>query len=433
MVFSFFKKKKKTPETIPVSEENRPEEEPISQESSLQADLQSDVEPDLQPDESNAAKEFVEEEPTSPEEPAMDLESAIDPTPSKEPEPDIEADPVQESDTAQEPDTEQEPTQTEEHVLQSQTQVQEKPAIQKSTGLLSKLKSGLSKTRTILNTDVTELFSSTKAINDDLFDELEERLVTSDLGIDITMELMERIRKKSRGLSTGDQLRQVLKDELLTLFHEPAPPAPSRPKPYVIMMVGVNGTGKTTTLGKLAMKYNAEGKKVLIAAADTFRAAAIEQVEIWAQRAGADIVRHKEGADPAAVAYDAVEAAMARGADVVLIDTAGRLHTQKNLMEELKKIKRSVDKKYKGAPHDVMMVIDATTGQNALSQTDIFHKAVGLTQMSVTKLDGTAKGGIVAAVSSTMNLPIAYIGVGEAIDDLQEFDAKRFIDALFDD
>jgi len=311
--------------------------------------------------------------------------------------------------------------------------VQEKPAIKEGSGLFSKLKSGLAKTRTVLNTDITELFSSAKAINDDLFDTLEEHLITSDLGIDITMDMMERIKKKSRGLSTGDELRQVLKEELLTLFHEPPPPAPSGPKPYVIMMVGVNGTGKTTTLGKLAMKYKAEGKKVLIAAADTFRAAAIEQVEIWAQRAGADIVRHKEGADPAAVAYDAVEAAMARGVDVVLIDTAGRLHTQKNLMEELKKIKRSVDKKYKGAPHDVMMVIDATTGQNALSQAEIFHKAVGLTQMSVTKLDGTAKGGIVAAVSSTMELPIAYIGVGEAIEDLQEFDAKRFVNALFDD
>ncbi|WP_246293939.1 signal recognition particle-docking protein FtsY [Desulfobacter latus] len=387
----------------------------------MQADLKSDVEPDLQSDEPKAANEFVEEKPVSPEEPVMELKSAIDQTP----EPDIEPEPVQES------DTEQEPAQTEETVIQEQ--VQEKPAIQEGTGLISKLKSGLAKTRTVLNTDVTELFSPAKAIDDDLFEELEDRLVSSDLGIDITMDIMARIKKKSRGLATGDELRQVLKDELYTLFHEPAPPAPSGPKPYVIMMVGVNGTGKTTTLGKLAMKYKAEGKKVLIAAADTFRAAAIEQVEIWARRAGADIVRHKEGADPAAVAYDAVEAAMARDVDVVLIDTAGRLHTQKNLMEELKKIKRSVDKKYKGAPHDVMMVIDATTGQNALSQTDIFNQAVGLTQMSVTKLDGTAKGGIVAAVSSTMKLPIAYIGVGEAIDDLQEFDAKCFIDALFDD
>ena len=404
MVFSFFKKKKKTPETEPVSEENRPEEEPRAPEPSLQPD----IEPDLRSDESKETKDFVKETPVSP------VESAMDQVPAKETDPDIE------------PNTDHESVQTEKAV-------QGKPEINDGTGLLSKLKSGLAKTRTVLNTDVTELFSSAKSIDDDLFDDLEERLVTSDLGIDITMDMMARIKKKSRGLSTADQLRQVLKDELLTLFHEPGPPAPSSPKPYVIMMVGVNGTGKTTTLGKLAMKYKAEGKKVLIAAADTFRAAAIEQVEIWAQRAGADIVRHKEGADPAAVAYDAVEAGMARGADVVLIDTAGRLHTQKNLMEELKKIKRSVEKKYKGAPHDVMMVIDATTGQNALSQADIFHKAVGLTQMSVTKLDGTAKGGIVAAVSSTMALPIAYIGVGEAIEDLQEFDAKRFIDALFDD
>ncbi|NDY71753.1 signal recognition particle-docking protein FtsY [Desulfobacter hydrogenophilus] len=404
MVFSFFKKRKKTPETEPVSEKNRPQEEPSSPEPSLQPDIG----PDLRSDESKKAKDFVGEKPVLPG------ESAMDKAPAKEPEPGIE------------PDIDQQNVQTEEPV-------QKKPEINEGTGLLSKLKSGLAKTRTVLNTDVTELFSSAKSIDDDLFDNLEERLVTSDLGIDITMDMMARIKKKSRGLSTADQLRQVLKDELLTLFHEPGPPAPSIPTPYVIMMVGVNGTGKTTTLGKLAMKYKAEGKKVLIAAADTFRAAAIEQVEIWARRAGADIVRHKEGADPAAVAYDAVEAGMARGADVVLIDTAGRLHTQKNLMEELKKIKRSVDKKYKGAPHDVMMVIDATTGQNALSQADIFHKAVGLTQMSVTKLDGTAKGGIVAAVSSTMKLPIAYIGVGEAIEDLQEFDAKRFIDALFDD
>jgi fused signal recognition particle receptor len=410
VVFSFFKKKNKPTETEPASEENSPEEEPKSPEPSFQADREAI----LQPEASEAPEEFVETE-------------LVDQATDKEFEPDIIPEPERQSDTAPEE------MPTEEAVSKEQEPVQDDPEIKEGSGLLSKLKSGLAKTRTVLNTDVTELFASTKAINEDLFDELEERLVTSDLGIDITMEMMAKIKKKSRGLSTADQLRQVLKDELLTLFPDPAPVVPSGPTPYVIMMVGVNGTGKTTTLGKLAMKYRAEGKKVLIAAADTFRAAAIEQVEIWAQRAGADIVRHKEGADPAAVAYDAVEAGMARGADVVLIDTAGRLHTQKNLMEELKKIKRSVDKKYKGAPHDVMMVIDATTGQNALSQADIFHKAVGLTQMSVTKLDGTAKGGIVAAVSAVMQLPIAYIGVGEAIEDLQEFDAKRFIDALFDD
>jgi fused signal recognition particle receptor len=410
VVFSFFKKKNKPTETEPVSEENSPEEEPKSQETSFQAGPEAI----LQPEASEAPEKFVETEP-------------VDQSTNKGFEPDIIPEPERQSDASPEE------MPTEKAVRKEQEPVQDDPEIKEGTGLLSKLKSGLAKTRTVLNTDVTELFSSNKAIDEDLFDELEERLVTSDLGIDITMEMMARIKKKSRGLSTADQLRQVLKDELFTLFPDPAPVVPSGPTPYIIMMVGVNGTGKTTTLGKLAMKYKAEGKKVLIAAADTFRAAAIEQVEIWAQRSGADIVRHKEGADPAAVAYDAVEAGMARGADVVLIDTAGRLHTQKNLMEELKKIKRSVDKKYKGAPHDVMMVIDATTGQNALSQADIFHKAVGLTQMSVTKLDGTAKGGIVAAVSAAMQLPIAYIGVGEAIEDLQEFDAKRFIDALFDD
>ena len=300
-------------------------------------------------------------------------------------------------------------------------------------GLFSKLKSGLTKTRKVLNTDVTQLFSGNARIEDALFDNLEEILVTSDLGVDITMEMMERIRKKAKKLDTADQVKAVLKEELFDLFTPEAHPiSQMETKPHVIMMVGVNGTGKTTTLGKMAMRYANEGKKVLIAAADTFRAAAIEQVEIWAQRSGAQLVRHKEGADPAAVAYDAVEAAMARDIDVVLIDTAGRLHTQKNLMEELKKIKRSVDKKLKGAPHEVMMVIDATTGQNAISQAKIFNQAVGLTRISVTKLDGSAKGGIVAAVSSTMTLPIAYIGVGEAIEDLQDFDPKRFVDALFD-
>jgi fused signal recognition particle receptor len=300
-------------------------------------------------------------------------------------------------------------------------------------GLFSKLKTGLSKTRNVLNTDVTELFSGNARIEDALFDDLEEVLVTSDFGVDITMDMMERIRKKAKNLDTADQVKTLLKAELFELFTpESHPVAEIKTRPHVIMMVGVNGTGKTTTLGKMAMRYANEGKKVLIAAADTFRAAAIEQVEIWSQRANAQLVRHKQGADPAAVAYDAVAAAMARDIDVVLIDTAGRLHTQKNLMEELKKIKRSVDKKLKGAPHEVMMVIDATTGQNAISQAKIFNEAVGLTRVSVTKLDGSAKGGIVAAISSTMTLPISYIGVGEAIEDLQDFDANRFVDALFD-
>jgi len=305
----------------------------------------------------------------------------------------------------------------------------------KGAGIFSKLKSGLAKTRDVLTTDINELFVASKAIDEDLFEELEELLITSDIGIEITMEMVERIKKKAKKLSTADELKQVLKEELIALFPNNSDTGNAEKpvsKPHVIMVVGVNGTGKTTTLGKLAMKFTSQGKKVLIAAADTFRAAAIEQVEIWADRSNASIVKHKEDADPAAVAYDSVEAAVARDIDIVLIDTAGRLHTQKNLMEELKKIKRSINKKLLGAPHEVLMVLDATTGQNAISQANLFNEAVTITQIALTKLDGTAKGGIVAAIASTMKLPIRYIGVGEQIEDLQDFDSKLFINALFD-
>jgi fused signal recognition particle receptor len=303
-----------------------------------------------------------------------------------------------------------------------------------NSGIFSKLKSGLAKTREILTTDINELFVSDKAIDEDLFEELEELLITSDLGMDITMEMMDRIKHKAKNLSKAQELKQILKEELISLFPKHIDPVNQNPisKPHIIMVVGVNGTGKTTTLGKLAMKFTSQGKKVLIAAADTFRAAAIEQVEIWAKRSNSTIVKHKEGADPAAVAYDCVAASLARDVDIVLIDTAGRLHTQKNLMEELKKIKRSINKKMPGAPHEVLMVLDATTGQNAISQAKLFNEAVGLTQIALTKLDGTAKGGIVAAISRSMHLPIKYIGVGEQIDDLQDFDANLFINAIFD-
>lgn len=299
--------------------------------------------------------------------------------------------------------------------------------------LFSKLKKGLSKTRDILTTDITELFSKDKEIDDILLEELEELLITSDLGVENSMNIMKALSKAAKKLNTADELKLVLKQELIKLFqnNNDADEYPES-KPHVVMIVGVNGTGKTTTLGKIAMKHTLLGEKVLIGAADTFRAAAIEQLQIWADRASASFVKHKEGADPAAVAFDAVEAAKARGIDLVLIDTAGRLHTQKNLMEELKKIKRSVGKSLKGAPHEILMVLDATTGQNALSQAELFHEAVNLTSIAITKLDGTAKGGIVGAVASKLDIPVKYIGVGESIEDLQAFDAKHFIDALLD-
>ncbi len=299
--------------------------------------------------------------------------------------------------------------------------------------LFSKLKNGLSKTRQILTTDIGDLFSKDKEINDNLLEELEELLITSDLGVENSMNIMGNIAKAAKKLKTADELKLVLKQELLNLFPETKKPSETPGHgPRVVMVVGVNGTGKTTTLGKIAMEHTKLGQKVLIGASDTFRAAAIEQLAIWAQRAGASLVKHKQGADPAAVAFDAVEASKARGIDLVLIDTAGRLHTQKNLMEELKKIKRSVGKCMEKAPHEILMVLDATTGQNALSQAELFHKAVNITSIAITKLDGTARGGIVAAVAGRLNIPIKYIGVGESIDDLQAFDAQTFIDALLD-
>ena len=298
-------------------------------------------------------------------------------------------------------------------------------------GLFKRLKRGLSKTRKTLSGGLEKIFSGKGTIDDDLLEALEELLITSDLGVQTTMALMEHVSEQSRNISDADQLKAMLKAEILTSLYQSAPPVPVATKPHVIMVVGVNGVGKTTTIGKLAAKYAADGKKVLIAAADTFRAAAVEQLVIWADRAGADIVKHKDSADPAAVAFDAIVAAAARNIDVVLIDTAGRLHTRVNLMEELKKIRRTISKRLPDAPHEILLILDATTGQNALSQTSLFHDALGITGLALTKLDGTAKGGIVISICNAFNIPLNYIGIGEKIGDLQEFDSKQFVDALF--
>jgi fused signal recognition particle receptor len=300
------------------------------------------------------------------------------------------------------------------------------------SGFFKQLKKGLSKTREILTTDIDELFTAKQTIDDEFLEELEELLITSDLGIQTTMELMAGISKKASAITNADDLKSALKEEIvIQLNGYEKKSEKSFIKPHVILVLGVNGVGKTTTIGKLAAKYTAAGKKVLIAAADTFRAAAIEQLTIWAERADADIVKHKEKADPSAVVFDCIDAALARDVDIVLIDTAGRLHTQVNLMEELKKIKRTISKKLPGAPHEILMVLDATTGQNALSQAKLFNDALGVTGIALTKLDGTAKGGIVVSICSSLNIPLEYIGVGEKIEDLQEFDPKRFVDAIF--
>ena len=326
----------------------------------------------------------------------------------------------------------QEEEQKEEQNIQDLEDLQNAEKEQHGTGFLNRLKQGLSKTREIFSTDIDDLFTGKRKLDDDMLEELEELLITSDIGVQASMDILEHISEKSFKISSSKQLKKILRKEIFALFNfQEADANLVQGKPHIVMVIGVNGVGKTTTIGKLAAKASGSGKKVLIAAADTFRAAAIEQLEIWAKRAGADIIKHNENSDPAAVAYDSVEAAIARDADIVFVDTAGRLHTKVNLMEELKKIKRALAKKIPEAPHEILLVLDATTGQNALSQAEMFNAAIGISGIAITKLDGTAKGGVVISICSTLDIPLRYIGVGETIDDLDVFNAKDYVEALF--
>lgn len=305
----------------------------------------------------------------------------------------------------------------------------------------NRLKEGLSRTRDDVMRKVQRVIKAKRKIDDALLDEIEEILILGDVGVETTTRIIDNLRErvKRERYEDSSELGRLLREEVASLFVSNdiqtdgiALSIPEGIKPYVIMIVGVNGVGKTTTIGKLAYNYRTSGKHVVIGAADTFRAAANEQLEIWAKRAGVDIIQQQHGSDPAAVAYDTLHAAIARSADVAIIDTAGRLHTKTNLMEELKKIKRVMTKLIPDAPHDVLLALDATTGQNALQQGMQFSAAVGVTGLIVTKLDGTAKGGVVISVSSELGVPVKYIGVGEKIDDLQVFDHDAFVDALFE-
>jgi fused signal recognition particle receptor len=299
-------------------------------------------------------------------------------------------------------------------------------------GFFDRLKEGLSKTRKGLVEKVESLFTGRK-IDDAMLEELEEILIMSDVGTKASSDIMAVIREKARKGEARDvdSVKDLLKREMTDLLGDVQPIATSDNRPYVILAVGVNGVGKTTTIGKLASRFRAQGLSVLLAAGDTFRAAAIEQLEIWSRRADTQIVKHQMGSDPAAVAFDAVTAALSRNTDVVIIDTAGRLHTKSNLMEELRKVRRSVDKALPGAPHETLLVVDATTGQNALRQAELFHEAVGITGIALTKLDGTAKGGIIFAIKKGLGIPVRLIGIGEGIDDLRDFAPKEFVEALF--
>jgi len=299
-------------------------------------------------------------------------------------------------------------------------------------GFFDRLKEGLTKTRKSFIESVESLFTGRK-IDEETLEELEEILIASDVGTKASAEIIKTIREKSEKgeVSDVDSVKEILKKEMMSVLGNSQPIMVYGDKPFVILAIGVNGVGKTTTIGKLAHRFYSQGLSVMLAAGDTFRAAGIEQLEIWAKRANAQFVKHQSGSDPAAVAFDAIAAARHRDVDVVIVDTAGRLHTKSPLMEELKKVKRVIEKAMTGAPQEVLLVVDATTGQNALRQAEMFNNAIGVTGVALTKLDGTAKGGIVFAIRKDFGIPVRLIGIGEKIDDLQDFNPQEFVEALF--
>ena len=300
-------------------------------------------------------------------------------------------------------------------------------------GFFDKLMSGLAKTREKLADKLDELLHGSVQIDDELLDELEETLIMSDVGTKTTEKLMEDLRKGVRKaeIKSADDVKKFLSNQIREILIEEEGVTAEVEPPKVILMIGVNGAGKTTTIGKLSAYYAERGKKVMVAAADTFRAGAIEQLEIWATRTGAEIIKHSEGSNPSSVALDAARSAVAKNIDVLIVDTAGRLQNKFNLMEELKKINRIIGKGIPGAPHEVLLVLDATTGQNALRQAELFAKSADITGIVLTKLDGTAKGGMIIGIKEELNIPVKWVGVGEGIDDLRPFNAKEFADALF--
>ncbi|MET0104139.1 MAG: signal recognition particle-docking protein FtsY [Sedimenticola sp.] len=319
---------------------------------------------------------------------------------------------------------------------EEQATIEEQQSPEEKQGLFSRLKSRLSKTRHNLTDGLADLLLGKKSIDEDLLEELETLLITADVGVDATSRIIDDLtdKVKRKELSDPEALSSVLKQDLLKILEtsdEPVKPS-AEGKPQVILMVGINGAGKTTTIGKLAKRLQEEGQSVMLAAGDTFRAAAVEQLQTWGERNSIPVIAQHSGADSASVIFDALQAATSRNIDVLIADTAGRLHTKSNLMDELSKIGRVMKKIDPDAPHEVMLVVDATTGQNAINQAVQFDKAVGLTGITLTKLDGTAKGGIVFAIAEKLKVPIRFIGVGEAIEDLRHFEPKEFVDALFE-
>lgn len=328
---------------------------------------------------------------------------------------------------------EQEAEKVSQQIQQTEQEQNIEQTKEKKKGFFAKLFAGLDKTRKNILGGVDNVLGAFTKIDEDLFEELEEVLIMADIGVQTTMNIIENLRKrvKKEHITDPQAIRGMLIEEITTILEEDAQEQENLPSPTVMLVIGVNGVGKTTTIGKLAHNFKEQGKNVLLGAADTFRAAAIDQLEVWGQRAGIDVIKHQENSDPAAVVFDAVNAAKNRNMDLLICDTAGRLHNKKNLMEELKKITKVIEREYPQAHKEVYLVLDATTGQNAMQQAKLFQEVADITGIILTKLDGTAKGGIVIAIKSELKLPVRYIGVGEGIKDLQKFDAKEFAKALF--
>ena len=302
------------------------------------------------------------------------------------------------------------------------------------SSIFSRLKNGLAKTRNNITGKLNGVLASFKSVDEELFEELEEILITSDVGVSTTLMILDKLRSrvKEQNIKDPSEVKELLKQEILAIMGESTERLGEQ-TPAVILVIGVNGVGKTTSIGKIASKMKNSGKKVIIAAADTFRAAAIDQLEIWGKRIGVDVIKHQEGADPAAVIFDAINSAKSKKADILICDTAGRLHNKKNLMEELKKISRIIEREFPEAYKETLLVLDATTGQNAISQAKLFKEAADINGLVLTKLDGTAKGGIIIAIKSELDIPVKLIGVGEKVKDLQEFSASDFVNALFEE
>jgi fused signal recognition particle receptor len=326
-------------------------------------------------------------------------------------------------------------SQFEEEAVEEVEEIIEGTQTEKKTNFFEKLKGGLTKTRKDMSNKIENILSSHKKVDDELFEDLEEVLVTADVGAATTMELIDRLKAKVKSEKINDpmEVKELLKDEIKSLMKESVDDnvLSIEPTPAVILVVGVNGVGKTTTIGKLSYSFKKDGKKVLIAAGDTFRAAAIEQLEEWSKRSKVEFVAHNEGADPAAVIYDGIQAAKARKTDVLICDTAGRLHNKSNLMNELNKIFRVVDREFGNATKEILLVLDATTGQNAINQAKVFKEVANITGVVLTKLDGTAKGGVIIALQAELRLPVKLVGIGEGIEDLQPFIIDDFVEAIF--